>query len=140
MIFGEGVFGPEGVFLCCAGFVVIPALYLSVASATAFSVPLRNNAVAALNVVVAFVVLGYLFGDIVGGVVAFFIALGSFSTTAIGPRRTIHRIRRIRVVRDLGGNFPGTIFQDDDAAAYPGEKRKRDNDDPPIIIERPPEQ
>jgi hypothetical protein len=142
MIFGDGALGPEGVFLCCAAVIIIPTVYLSAATMTSFNTMLRNNVVALLNVAVAFVIFGALFGDVVGGVVALFVALGSFSTTVFGPRRAMRRVQRIRVVRNF--NF-GDMVQGEDGGffgeAAPGEKRKRaDDDGEPIIIERPPEQ
>lgn len=144
MIFGDGAFGPEGVFYCCAVFTVVPLLYVTAFSITRGSNALRMYVVAAVNVVVVFGITGALFGDAVGGFLALIMALLTFTGLSFGPRRTIRMGQQMggtRIITTMrqssgAGDLFTSMFGGDPTA---GKAKRNDDEGEPIIIERPPE-
>lgn len=94
-MFGDGVFGPEGVVWCCAIVVAVPAIYSAV-----FSLGLQVPIVAwygsgLVTVALAYLIFGYLFGDAVGIIVASITFMGVASSSMFGPRKVVRRVWRV---------------------------------------------
>lgn len=104
MIFGNGVFGPEGVLWCCTLAVTIPALYM-VMWAIGRRVPgggLTGSGL--LTIGLSFAGAGYLFGDVVGLLVGSVVSLLVVPTMAMGPQRVRTRVQHIKPKRMFFGD------------------------------------
>lgn len=127
MVFGEGLLGPAAIVYCCAGGLMIPFLYMGVIGL--FRGILRNYAVATLNVILAFGLVGYLFGDFLGIVAALLVAFPSYSLSFAGPRSVGKKVKRMQVGTSDMGTIFRNLFDGEVDMGQSGRKKKRSNDD-----------
>lgn len=139
-MFGEGVFGAEGLFWCCGAMIALPALYAMLLPIVVSVPGIRWLGFMLLNAAFAYGIFGYFFGDGAGFFMAalvmfgaFWFALGGIGTVVVGARRIITR----RAWRRFQGSRVFTnvedFFTDGETPMRQPPKRKRDEDAPDII-------
>jgi len=133
-MFGDGVFGIEGLFWCCGAFIFLPMLY-AVLLPIAVSLPgLRWAGFMLLNAAFAYAIFGFLFGDAAGFFVAAIVMLMAFFSTLGGGFRLVFRRARGPAVRRTWGRIQQSRFFHNVGDLFDGEipnrpKRKRGHED-----------
>lgn len=108
-MFGDGLLGPGGVIWCCGLACITPALYVGVMMLGRFIPHFTQFALSVLNVVLAYFVFGYLFGDVVGILAAIFVFLTTGGVFYAGPKRVVYEVRKRKIMPQ---RF--TFFENDD--------------------------
>ncbi len=133
-MFGDGIFGVEGLFWCCGAMIALPLLY-AVLLPVSVSLPgLRWLGFMVLNAGFAYAIFGYFFGDAAGFFMGALIMAAAFFFTLGGGARWVFRGARQRNVSQTWGRIQQTrVFSNVEDFFTDGEvpmqaKRKRDDD------------
>lgn len=141
-MFGDGVFGIEGLFWCCGGMIALPMLY-AVLLPVSVSLPgLRWLGFMLLNAAFAYTLFGYFFGDAAGFFMGAVIMVVAFLFSMGGGTRFVFRRARGPAARQTWGRIRETgVFSNVEDFFSDGEvpmqapKRKRGDDDDDDVIE-----
>lgn len=110
-MFGDGVFGPEGIVWCCALGIGLPIFYVGLFSALmriSFSLAVRATALA--TVILTYIGAGYFFGDAVGMIAAVFMFIAVLPTFVMKSQRSVINFGREKAKRVFRDNMSGGTF------------------------------
>lgn len=97
-MFGDGVLGAQAILLCCGFTVIAPALYVFVFMVGALIPNFRPLGWSILTVILSYVWVGYLFGDVLGLLAAFLVFLTCASVLWAGPKRVVYYANKRKIM------------------------------------------